>query len=126
VSRRAFLLIAAGGLVALILGRRLSPGGGRPATGGGERPRRADNLLETASGAGLELRPTPVDPHGPVFHLNGSAAFVWRHIDGQRSAKAIAALLAGAYGIPLAAARNDTGTCLNGLSKVGLAFTTDG
>ncbi len=56
------------------------------------RPRRAENLLETAHGAGVELRPTPIDPHGPVFRLNRSAALVWRGVDGRRSVNDLAAL----------------------------------
>jgi hypothetical protein len=70
----------------------------------------------------VELRPTPVDPHGPVFRLNRSGALVWRGIDGRRTVNDLAALLAAAYGIPSAAGRADTMDCLKALSGAGLVF----
>jgi len=118
-TRKTFLVAVAGGALALALGRTWSPRGGQA---GPARPRRAENLLETAHGPGVELRPTPVDPHGPVFRLNRSAALVWRGVDGRRTVNDLAALLAAAYGIPAAAARADTLGCLQTLSGAGLVF----
>ena len=121
-TRKAFLLAVVGGAVALALGRPWSPRSGRAAAAEPARPRRAENLLETARGAGVELRPTPVDPHGPVFRLNRSATLVWRSVDGRRTVDDLAALFAAAYGIPSAAAHADTRDCLQTLSEAGLVF----
>ena len=123
-TRKTFLLAVAGAAVALALGRpwsrrRRDDGA---ASVGSARPRRAENLIETVRGHGVELRPTPVDPHGPVFRLNRSAAHVWRGVDGRRSVDDLAALLAAAYGIPAAAAHADTLDCLQALSGAGLVF----
>jgi hypothetical protein len=93
-TRKTFLVAAAGGALALALGRLWSPRGGHAAPAGPARPRRAENLLETIHGPGVELRPTPVDAHGPVFRLNRSAALVWRGVDGRRSVNDLAALIA--------------------------------
>ena len=114
-------MAVAGGVAALALGRPWGRRDGRT-TLGTARPRRADNLRETIRAAGVELCPTPVDPHGPVFRLNRSAALVWRSIDGRRSVDDIAALLAAAYGIPAATARAGTTDCLKALSAIGLVF----
>lgn len=122
ITRKTFLVALAGGAVALALGRTWSPRDGHVASTGSPRPRRAENLLETAHGAGVELRPTPVDPHGPVFRLNRSAALVWRGVDGRRSVNDLAALVAAAYGIPAATARADTLDCLTALTGAGLVF----
>ena len=121
-TRKTFLLAVAGGAVALATGRLWSLRDGLATTAGTARPRRAENLVETARGRGVELRPTPVDPHGPVFRLNRSAAFVWRGVDGRRTVDDLAALLSAAYGIPAAAARADTRDCLRTLSGAGLVF----
>ena len=123
-TRKTFLLAIAGAAVALALGRpwsrrRRDDGA---ASAGPARPRRAENLVETARGHSVELRPTPVDPHGPVFRLNRTAAHVWRGIDGRRTVNDLAALLAAEYGIPAAAARADTLDCLQSLSGAGLVF----
>jgi hypothetical protein len=119
-TRKTFLLAVAGGVVALAAGRFRSLRDGRGPTIA--RPRRADNILATSRGAGVELRPTPVDPRGPVFRLNRSAALVWRDIDGRRNVDDLAALLAAAYGIPSAAAYADTADCLRTLSGAGLVY----
>jgi Coenzyme PQQ synthesis protein D (PqqD) len=121
-TRKTFLLAVAGGALALALGRPWSLRDGRAASAGPGRPRRAENLLETVRGPCVELRPTPVDPHGPVFRLNRSAAHVWRGVDGRRTVNDLAALLAAAYGIPAAAARADTLDSLQALSGAGLVF----
>ena len=121
-----FLVAVAGGAVALSLGRPWSLRNGHAASAGPARPRRAENLLETAHGRGVELRPTPVDARGPVFRLNRSAASVWRGIDGRRTVNDLAALLAATHGIPAAAARADTVDCLRALSGAGLVFGVHG
>ena len=115
-------MAVAGAAVALALGRVWRLRDGRAAPAGPARPRRADNLIEKARGPGVELRPTPVDPHGPVFRLNRSAAHVWRSVDGRRTVNDLAALYAAAYSIPAAAARADTLDCLRALSGAGLVF----
>ena len=119
-TRRTFLVAAAGIAAALVVGRVWRQRGGHTASPGASRPRRADNLRETVHASGVELRPTPVDPHGPVFRLNRSAALVWRHVDGRRTVDDLAALLASAYGLSFAAARTDTLACLQTLSGQGL------
>lgn len=86
------------------------------------RPKRADNLVENDQGDGLDLRPTPLDDHGPTFHLNGPGAFIWRHIDGRRSVHAVSAQLGQAYGLPAPAAQADTMAFLASLVRVGLVF----
>jgi len=125
-TRRTFLLAGVGGAVALVLGRAWGLRDGRAAAGEPARPRRAENLLETARGDDVELRPTPVDAHGPVFRLNRSAAIVWRGVDERRTVDDLAALLAAAYGIPAAAAHADTTACLKALSGQGLVFGVHG
>jgi len=121
-TRKTFLVVVAGGALALALGRPWSRRDGQATSAGPARPRRAENLLETARDPGVELRPTPVDPHGPVYRLNRSAAHVWRGVDGRRTVDDLAALLAATYGIPAAAARADTMDCLQTLSGAGLVF----
>lgn len=123
-TRKTFLLAVAGGAVALAAGRFWTLRDGRGAAIA--RPRRADNILATSRGAGVELRPTPVDAHGPVFRLNRSAALVWRGVDGRRTADDLAALLAATYGIPSAAAHADTADCLRTLSGAGLVYNVYG
>jgi hypothetical protein len=122
ITRRTFLVALVGGAVALALGRPRSSRDSHGTSADTAKPRRAENLLETAQGAGVELRPTPIDPHGPVFRLNRSAALVWRSVDGRRSVNDLAALVAAAYGIPAAAARADTLDCLSALTGAGLVF----
>jgi hypothetical protein len=114
-------VVVAGGALALALGRRWSLRDGRGASSPAT-PRRADNLLETAHGRDVELRPTPVDPHGPVFRLNRSAALIWRSVDGRRTVDELAAVLGAAFGLSAAAARADTRECLQTLSGAGLVF----
>lgn len=121
MTRKTFLVALVGGAVALALGRPWSSRDSH-GTSATAKPRRAENLLETTHGAGVELRPTPIDPHGPVFRLNRSAALVWRGVDGRRSVNDLAALVAAAYGIPAAAARADTLDCLTALTGAGLVF----
>jgi len=121
-TRKTFLVAVAGGAVALALGRFWSLRDGHATSAWAARPRRAENLVETARGRDVELRATPVDPHGPVFRLNRSAACVWRGVDGRRTVDDLAALLSAAYGIPAAAARADTRDCLQTLSGAGLVF----
>jgi hypothetical protein len=84
------------------------------------RPRRADNMAERASQDGVELWPTPLDQHGPVYRLNRSAAVVWAAVDGRRSAGDIAGELAATYGLQLAVAQRDTLACLRTLAAQGV------
>jgi len=121
LTRRAFLLAACGGVLALALGHRLA-GASTHTPGGGFRPERADNLIEEPRGAGLALRPTPIDDQGPTFCLNGPGAFVWRRIDGKRSVDVLAAQLCVAYGLTPSAARTDTLTFLGSMMQIGLVF----
>ena len=125
MTRREFLAAACVGAVALAIWRR-SAGTGTPATAGTLRPKRADNLLEDPHGAGLHLRPTPVDDQGPTFRLNGPGAFVWRRIDGKRSVDALAAQLGAAYGLPSVAAQADTLALLASMMRIGLVFDPAG
>lgn len=125
LTRRAFLLAICGGALALAIGHRLA-GGGTPTTVGGFRPKRADNLLEEPRGAGLDLRPIPVDDQGPTFRLNGSGAFIWRRIDGDRSVDDLAAQLGAAYDLPQVAARAHTLTFLGSMMRIGLVFDRAG
>lgn len=126
LTRRAFLLTSLGALVALVAGRRWSEASHRATNQDAVRPRRADNLREEAYGTGLALRPTPVDPRGPVFRLNEPAALIWRNIDGRRTIDDLAALLVGRYGVAQARARADTRACIQAFSGAGLAFGLDG
>ena len=121
-TRKTFLVAVVGAAVALALGRPWRRQDDRAAAAAPSRPRRAENLIETVRGRGVELRPTPVDPHGPVFRLNRSAAHVWRGVDGRRTVDDLAAQLAASYGIPAAAARAGTLDCLQALSGAGLVF----
>lgn len=121
-TRRSFLAAASFGVLALILGRTLRYLGNPPTAVGVATPRRADNIQEQTSVAGVELRPTPVDPNGPVFHLNRSAAMIWRNVDGRRTVTQLAGLLGAAYGLPAAQASADTIACLETLAAHGLVF----
>jgi hypothetical protein len=120
------LVAVVGAAVELALGRPWRLRDGRPQSTGSARPRRAENLIETVRGPNVELRPTPVDPHGPVFRLNRSAAHVWRSVDGRRTVDDLAAGLAAAYRLSAAAARADTLDCLTALSGAGLVFGVNG
>lgn len=114
------------GVLAVALGRRLfSPAEEQPSVGAA-RPRRADNVEEKAGTAGVELRPTPVDPNGPVFRLNRSAALVWRNVDGRRTVVELAALLGTAYSLSAARASSDAIACLETLAAQGLVFGVPG
>lgn len=121
LNRRAFLLAALGGALALATGRRLADAGA-PATVGVLRPKRADNLVEEPLDAGVDLRPTPLDKQGPTFHLNGPGAFVWRRIDGERSVGLLARELGAAYDLPPDVARADTLAFLRSMTRIGLVF----
>ena len=107
--------------MALVTGRRLT-GEVRGGNAAESRPKRADNLLEEDQGDGLDLRPTPLDDHGPTFHLNEPGAFIWRRIDGRRSVHAVSAQLGDAYGLPAPAAQADTLAFLASLVRMGLVF----
>jgi hypothetical protein len=121
-TRKTFLVGLVGGALALAVGRPWSPRGRHVLSVDALRPRRADNLRETSRGRDVELLPLPVDPHGPIFRLNRSAALVWRGVDGRRSVSDLAALVASTYGIAATAARADTLECLRALSGAGLVF----
>jgi hypothetical protein len=119
-TRRTFLMAGGGVLLTAIAGGLWSRRAGRRAGPGDARPRRAENLLEEAERGELVLRPAPLDPAGPVFHLNRSAAVVWRAVDGRRSVRDIAGVLAARYGLQGAAAGNDALSCLRTLAAQGL------
>ncbi len=126
LTRRAFLLTSLGAVLALAAGRGWSAASHRSTNQDAVRPRRADNLREEAHGKELALRPTPIDPRGPVFRLNEPATLIWRNIDGRRTVNDLAALLVGRYGVAQARARADTRACLQAFSGAGLAFGLDG
>jgi hypothetical protein len=56
-------------------------------------------VLVEREGAAWRLTPLPLDRDGPVFHLNDTAAYVWRTADGRRSVADIARGLSRAYGV---------------------------
>lgn len=124
-TRRTFL--AAGGCVVaaalLGVGWRRSR---RPVDAAAATPRRADNLSERATADGVELRPLPADPHGPVYVLNRSGAVVWRAVDGRRDIAAIGAELAAAFGLTAEVARRDTLACLRSLAAQGIVAGVPG
>jgi hypothetical protein len=120
ITRKTFLLASGCALLAALLGRGLGRRSQGPSDVGAARPRRADNLAETRAGHGIELRPTPVDPNGPVYRLNPSAAVVWRAVDGRRSARDIAGVLAAAYGLGAERASQDALACLSTFAAQGL------
>lgn len=121
LTRKAFLVAVACAAAALVVGRRWGLGSSRSAEADA-RPRRAENLVEHVRASGVELRPTPVDPHGPIFRLNRSAALVWRSVDGRRTVTELAAVLAAAYGISSTAARAGAAECLEALAAQGLVI----
>jgi hypothetical protein len=123
-TRKTFLVAGGCLLLAALAGRGWSRRG--QADAGAARPRRAVNLAQSDTGNGLELRPTPVDPHGPVFRLNRSAAAVWNAVDGRRSAGDIAGELAAGFGLSADVARRDTLTCLRTLAAQGLVSGVPG
>jgi Coenzyme PQQ synthesis protein D (PqqD) len=58
-----------------------------------------------------------ISPNESVMHeLNDTGSFVWKHIDGQRTAADIAALLADTYEVELEVALVDTNDLMNQLS----------
>jgi hypothetical protein len=117
-TRKTFLLAGGCVLLAALLGRGWVRRG--QADAGAARPRRADNLAETRRGGSLELRPTPVTANGPVFRLNRSAAVVWGAVDGRRSAREIAGVLAAGFGLSAETASQDTLACLSAFAAQGL------
>lgn len=125
LTRRAFLLAACGGILALALGHRLA-GESKYSPGDGLRPKRADNLAEEPRADGLALRPVPIDDQGPTFRLNEPGVFIWRRIDAKRSVEVLAAQLGVAYGLTPAAARADTLTFLGSMMQIGLVFDPAG
>jgi hypothetical protein len=125
-TRRGFLAAAGCGVVAFMLGERLAVRRGSPAPIGAARPRRADNVAQQATAAGIQLRPTPADPNGPVFRLNRSAALIWRNVDGRRTVTQLAGLLGTAYGLSAAQASSDTIACLETLAGQGLVYGMPG
>ena len=119
-TRKTFLVAGGCVLAAALVGRGWSRLSGAAQTVGAARPRRAQNLHEEARSGGVELRPVPVDPHGPVFRLNRSAAVVWRAVDGRRTVTDIAGVLGAHYALSAAAASTDAITCLESLAAQGL------
>jgi hypothetical protein len=119
-TRRTFLAAAGCGVLALVIGAR--PGGGRtsPAPIAAARPRRALNVTLRASAGGVDLLPSPADPHGPVFRLNRSAALIWGSVDGRRTVTQLAGILGTSYGLSAARASSDTIACLETLASQGL------
>ena len=124
-TRRTFLV--AGGCV---LAAALAGAGWRrrrePADAASARPRRADNLSEQVTAGGVELRPVPPDPRGPVFVLNRSGAVVWQAVDGHRTVADIGAELAAAFGLTAAVAERDARACLRSLAAQGIVTGVPG
>ena len=59
-----------------------------------------------------------ISPEESVMHeLNGTGSFIWRHVDGQRSAAEIAELLAAEYDVTSEVALADTQTLLADLAE---------
>jgi hypothetical protein len=59
-----------------------------------------------------------ISPTESVMHeLNDTGSFIWRNIDGQRSAQEIASLLAASYEVTPEMALTDTETLLEELSS---------
>jgi hypothetical protein len=119
-TRKTFIVAGGCVLLAALVGRGWNRRAGGVQTVGAARPRRAQNLHEVARAGGVELRPMPVDPHGPVFRLNRSAAVVWRAVDGRRTVTGIAGVLGTTYGLRAAAASTDAIACLTTLAAQGL------
>ena len=71
-----------------------------------------------------------ISPTESVMHeLNDTGSFIWKNIDGRRSAQEIASLLAASYEVTVEVALSDTETLLEELSSrklVVLAETDDG
>ena len=124
-TRRTFL-VAGGCVLAAALAGAAWRRSASQTDAGAARPRRAANLAERQTPAGLELRPTPVDPSGPVFTLNSSGAVVWKAVDGRRSAGEIAGELAATFGLAADVARRDTLACLRTLAAQGLVCGVPG
>lgn len=62
---------------------------------------------------------------GQAVELSDSARLIWREIDGRRTLRQLAELLAGAYGIDVATAAADTETLLLDLAERDLlSFST--
>ncbi len=124
-TRKTFLVAGGCVLAAALVGagwRRSR----RPAGAASARPRRADNLSERATAEGVELRPLPLDPHGPVFALNRSAAVVWSAVDGRRSVTGIGGELAAAFGLSAEVAQRDARACLRSLAAQGIVTGVPG
>jgi len=59
-----------------------------------------------------------ISPDESVMHeLNGTASFIWRHVDGHNSAAQIAELLASEYDVTPITALKDTKTLLTKLAE---------
>lgn len=57
----------------------------------------------------IEEETVIISPNESVMHeLNDTGSFIWKHIDGQRTAEEIAALLAGAFEVEPGVALADT------------------
>ena len=125
-TRKTFLVAGGCVLLAALLGRGWSRRPGGRQTVGAARPRRAQNLHEETRAGGVELRPVPVDPHGPVFRLNRAAAVVWRAVDGRRTVTDIAGVLGTTFGLSAAAASTDAIACLTTLAAQGLVAGVPG
>ena len=119
-TRKTFLVAGGCVLLATLFGRAWSQRSGGTQSIAAARPRRAQNLNEESRPGGVELRPEPVDPHGPVFRLNRAAAVVWRTVDGRRSVTDIAGVLGTTFGLSAAAASTDAIACLESLAAQGL------
>lgn len=67
-----------------------------------------------------------ISPEESVLHeLNGTGSFIWRHVDGQRSAAEIAELVAAEYDVACDAALADTAALLAQLASRKLLMPVD-
>lgn len=68
-----------------------------------------------------------ISPSESVMHeLNDTGSFIWKQIDGQRSAQEIAELLAASYDVKPETALADTQSLLDELCNRHLLLPTDG
>jgi hypothetical protein len=125
-TRKTFLVAGGCVLLAALVGRGLGRRAPGPKAIGAARPRRAENLREEARGRGVELRPLPLDPQGPVFRLNPSAAVVWHAVDGRRTITDVAGVLGVAFGLSGTQASDDAIACLTTLAAQGLVTGVPG
>jgi len=87
-----------------------------------DAPRRRTDL----QGRNLDGETVLLDRDNGVIHqLNATAAFVWDHCDGHRSADEIADLLTAAFDVEAPTARRDVGAALEAFRALSL-LSADG